>query len=230
MIDRQGGERSVAERPIPPAATLHRRSWLWRIATSLVVLVVISVVVVLYSRYRQLHRPVGTLAATPAPEQCRLDPATLAQTHTHAPEKIIIAGPAEFPQGGDLNVQCYWGQALGRDGINPRHLMFQVLRYHAPNGWGSAGQQYDTESQLTYAMGRRTDTAVPGLGDEAVFAVTTDRVDRSRMRLVVRQGNLLVEVFLEGEDRHAFWTTQMSTVEAQRLSIAVARELLQRKW
>ncbi len=71
---------------------------------------------------------------------------------------------------------------------------------------------------------------MPGLGDGATFAVATDRNDQSLMRLAVWQGNLLVNVYVRGEQRHLFWTTQMSTEEARQSSIAVAKELLQRTW
>ncbi|WP_219823576.1 hypothetical protein [Nocardia nova] len=202
-----------------------------RLAAIVVVLLLIPVVVVLSVRYRHVHSPSGTIAtATPAPTQCRLDPGVLAQTRAHNFEQLTDQSAAHLPEGGDLNLSCNWGQVRGEDGIDPRHLEFRVQRFDIPRTGGTAREQFDRQAQTPYAMGRRTDTAVPGLGDGATFAVTTDRNDQSLMRLAVWQGNLLVNVYVRGEQRHLFRTTQMSTEEARQSSIAVAKELLQRTW
>ncbi|MBF6148058.1 hypothetical protein [Nocardia nova] len=187
-----------------------------RLDAIVVVLLLIFVVVVLSVRYRHVHSPSGTIATTtPTPMQCRLDPGVLAQTRTHNFERLTDQSAAHLPEGGGLNLSCSWGQVRGEDGIDPHHLEFRVQRFDIPRTGGTAREQFDRQAQTPYATGRRTDTAVPGLGDGATFAVTTDRNDLSLMRLAVWQGNLLVNVYVRGEQRYLFWITQMSTEEAR---------------
>lgn len=215
------------------AATRHptRPRHLGCVVVTVLVLLAVTVVFALSSRYRQLHRPSGSDATgLPVPARCELDPAILARTHTQNFERYSDASGEHLPEGGDIAVGCVWGQIRGRDGINPRHLEFYVSRFDIPRRATAARSEYDLQRQMPYAMGRRKDTPVPGLGDEAYFAVTTDKVDQSVMRLAVVQGNLLVNVYIRGEDRHLFWTTQMSTDEAERLSISAAQVLLHRNW
>jgi hypothetical protein len=177
------------------------RKWIVLVAAVVVVVGAAAAVVVAYVRG---HQDKGYPPATVAvPAACRLSEATLTRAHT--------TNPWHFSDRGD-QVECYWRQTEGRDGIDTRTLGYTITR--------------TGDAQAEYTQATADFTPVSGLGDEAGYTVAPYSGGMTDLRLVARKGSTVVDVGYLGQDQDFLGTSPMPAEEGRAVAAAVARELL----
>lgn len=208
-----------------------RRGYRAKIIASFAVILVVAGSVAVGIRYHSTHQPKGSESSgvVPRPE-CQLDESTLAQTQTHNFERGRAEGRAADSgvEAPDFTAVCGWGQVEGVDGVDLRRLSYAISRYDGADGIGRAKHTFAFDEEFPTVLGLGNGSGVAGIGDEAFFSPTGAPGAATTVGLVVRRGNLILNIGLAGKDQGFLWLTEMPPAEGKRLTVLVAQDLLRR--
>jgi hypothetical protein len=180
-----------------------------RIVLVLAAVVMLGAAVTVTVAYVRGHQDKGYPPSTVAvPAHCRLSDQTLTRAHT--------TNPWHFRDADD-QVECYWRQTEGRDGVDTRSLGYTIARH---------GDDSSAQVEFRQAMGTASFTPVSGVGDEAGYTSTPFSGGMTDARLVARRGAVVVDIGYLGQDQDFLGTSPMPAAEGQQVTTLIARELL----
>ncbi|MFD5824334.1 hypothetical protein [Lentzea sp. NPDC060358] len=146
--------------------------------------------------------------------------AALAQARTTNPNG---SASRESKLSSGTRVLCSWNQTKGEDGSGQRSTSVSVALDQKD---AEAGYDRSVVRKGENAQGRSMQKRLSGLGDEAVAVLVETESAYTRMSVVVRKGDAVVEVDLTGWDAGLFGATKPDSAELEEAAKGMAAEMV----